>query len=119
MRNLLLPLLAILLFAACTTTENAKKIAGHWHGASWTSNGQPIGQDASSISFSFNEDGTYSYVNAGERENGLYRVDADNVYTRPEGREEIMVKIARVTKDSLVFDMNRAGSAETLTLLRD
>jgi hypothetical protein len=32
--------------------------------------------------------------------------------------QEIMVKIAKLTSDSLVFEMNRSGTAETLILLK-
>ncbi|GAB4093378.1 lipocalin-like domain-containing protein [Flaviaesturariibacter terrae] len=118
MKKLLPTLAALLLLGSCTTTENAKKIAGHWRGASWLSNGQPTSQDPAAIEFTFAEDGNYSYVNGSVREHGLYRVDGDNLYTRPEGGQDIMVRIARAVPDTLVLDMNRAGTSETLTLVR-
>lgn len=107
-----------LLLASCSTTENAKKIEGNWRGASWLRDGQPNGQDASAISFHFDAAGNYTYVNSGQQEKGLYKVDDNNLYTTPAGGQEIMVKIVKLTADSLVFDMNRAGVAETMTLIR-
>ncbi|RYY86025.1 MAG: hypothetical protein EOO15_15520 [Chitinophagaceae bacterium] len=118
MTKLLSPLLASFILFACTTTENAKKIAGSWRGAAWTSNGQPIGQDPAVIAFTFGADGNYTYVNAGITERGLYQVQDNDVYTKPEGGEEIKVHIASITKDTLVFEMNRSGAPELLTLVR-
>ena len=40
------------------------------------------------------------------------------LFTKPEGQAEIMVKISKLTNDSLVFDMNRGGTVEVLTLLK-
>lgn len=110
--------LCALLLGACTTTENAKKIVGRWQGSSWLRNGQPFGQDASAISFQFDDAGNYTYTNAGQQEKGVYKLDNDNLYTTPAGGQDIMVKIVKLSADSLVFDMNRAGQAETMTLLR-
>ena len=40
------------------------------------------------------------------------------LFTTALKQNEIMVKIMKLTKDSLVFDMNRGGQPETLTLLK-
>ena len=40
------------------------------------------------------------------------------LFTKPAGEKEIMVKIAKLTGDSLIFDMNRSGQSETLILTR-
>ncbi|WP_165917292.1 lipocalin family protein [Flaviaesturariibacter aridisoli] len=111
-------ILATLLLGSCTTTDNAKKIEGNWRGASWLRDGQPFGQDASAITFTFDANGNYTYTNSGQQEKGLYKLDDNNLYTTPAGGQDIMVKIVKLTADSLVFDMNRAGVSETMTLLR-
>ncbi len=41
------------------------------------------------------------------------------LFTRPADQQEIMVKIAKLTMDTLIFDMNRSGQTELLTLRRD
>jgi hypothetical protein len=113
----------ILLFSvgvlfSCNTTHNADLIAGDWKGAQWMVDGKPSANDATGTAFHFSADGNYTYDYAGSRESGLYKVDGDNLYTTPTGGQAIMVHIARLTKDSLVFDMNRSGRSETLILLR-
>ena len=52
-------------------------------------------------------------------ENGKYYITNNELYTTPDGGTKMMVKITKLTQDSLVFDMNRGGQAETLTLLRN
>jgi hypothetical protein len=112
-------LLAIIFYVAgCTTTENAKKLVGQWRGVAWISNGAPVENQPIDVNFAFLEDGNYTYTNSGQKESGLYRIEGDNLYTTPAGQEAIMVKIVKLTADSLVFDMNRAGSAETMVLVR-
>jgi hypothetical protein len=112
-------LLGISVFlSACTTTENAKKLVGQWRGAAWTSNGVPVESQPIDVTFAFQEDGNYTYTNSGQKESGLYKIEGDNLYTTPAGQQAIMVKIVKLTADSLVFDMNRAGNSETMVLLR-
>lgn len=110
----------ILLFAfsACSDNKNDKLIIGNWQGAEWLVNGKPSENNAQSTEFSFNEKGEYTYVNAGNTESGTYKIESDMLFTTPKGKQEIMVKIAKVTNDSLVFDMNRGGQSESLTLLK-
>ncbi len=40
-----------------------------------------------------------------------------NVIFQRTNQQEIMVKINKLTKDSLIFNMNRSGTSEILTLL--
>lgn len=117
-RTLLAATAAAFLTASCTTTENAGKIVGSWQGAEWLVDGKPA-NDAGSARFEFAADGNYTYTYNGAREAGLYEINEDKLFTTPAGGQKIMVRIARLTTDSLVFDMNRGGRAETLTLVRD
>jgi hypothetical protein len=109
--------LAIVSLSACDTTQNAKQIVGNWSASEWLVNGKPS-EDAKGTSFQFKEDGNYTYNYGGTAESGLYKIDGENLYTTPTGGQTIMVHIMRLSKDSLVFDMNRSGRSETLTLLR-
>ena len=110
-------LLAISLFS-CADTKNNQMIIGQWTGASWYVDGKPSGHNAAATGFSFDEKGNYSFNYAGTLEKGTYKVENNMLFTRPAGQNEIMVKIAKLTSDTLVFDMNRGGTAEVLTLLR-
>ncbi|GAA4338054.1 lipocalin family protein [Flaviaesturariibacter amylovorans] len=119
MRNLLMAAAAGLLLASCETAQNANALVGTWSGAEWLVDGKQVpARNAAATSFTFAEDGNYTYTNEGVVEKGLWKIQDDKLYTTPAGQTEMMVKIARVTKDSLVFDMNRGGLPETLTLVR-
>lgn len=103
---------------SCSESKNNKMINGHWAGAAWLINGQPSNRDIEHTAFKFDSTGHYSFVYADTKEEGTYKVENDMLFTTPAGQTEIMVKIKKLTNDSLVFDMNRGGQAEELTLIR-
>ena len=108
----------ILIIAACGNTENNKLIIGNWQGVKWVVGGQPSQNMASLTSFSFDSSGAYTYQYGNSQETGTYKVANDELYTTPKNEMEIMVKIKKLSQDTLVFEMNRGGQAEELTLVR-
>jgi Lipocalin-like domain len=114
----LLLTLAILLLTSCADTKNNKIIIGSWHATQWEANGKPLDRNVETTFFTFTDKGTYTYENAGKIEDGTYKVEIDNLFTTAKGKQEIMVKIVKATNDSLVFDMNNGGQAETITLIK-
>ena len=112
----MLPLVLLLLSCNNNTVDN-KLIIGNWSGVEWLINGQPSNRKVEATYFSFDDKGKYSFDYDGTKEEGTYKVENDMLFTTPKGNAEIMVKITKLTKDSLVFDMNRGGQPETLTLL--
>jgi len=111
-------ILVVIAFCSCGETKPQFSIVGNWQGTEWLVNGKPSDNNATSTSFNFDEKGAYTFINAGNTEKGTYKVENDMLFTTPTGQQEIMVKIAKLTKDSLVFDMNRGGQSESLTLLK-
>lgn len=106
------------LITACNKENiNDTLIIGKWQGVHWQSNGTEI-NDAKATTFSFDANKSYTYTYAGTEEKGTYRIEKNKLYTTPEGKVEIMVSIAKLTADTLIFDMNRGGQAETLTLVK-
>lgn len=112
-----LVLLSFFLFS-CEESENSKLIVGSWSGTEWLVEGKPSGKNATGTEFNFDSSGNYTYNYAGNIERGTYKVEKNNLFTKPEGGLEMMVIIAKLTNDSLVFDMSRGGRPETLILLR-
>jgi hypothetical protein len=110
-------LVASLLFS-CGDTTNNKMIVGEWQASEWMINGQPSVQNARNTSFRFKDNNEYTFINSGIEESGTYKIENNMLFTTAKGQQEMMVKIAKLTNDSLVFDMNRGGQGETLTLLR-
>ena len=116
-RSYLLLVVVLLLSASCTNNENNKMIMGNWKGVEWL--GSTSNLDAKKASFTFDDKGNYSFVYDNNKEEGTYKVENDMLFTKPANQQEIMVKIVKLTKDSLTFIMNRSGQAETLILIRE
>lgn len=108
----------IIFLVSCADTKNNKLIIGSWRGVEWKMENNSAMRDASQTFFSFDEKGQYGFEYNGRMEKGSYKVENDMLFTRPEGEQEIMVKILKLTNDSLVFGMNRGGDQEVLTLIR-
>ena len=109
----------LLLFFSCNNnSENNKLIMGNWSAVEWLVNGKPSDRNVQATHFSFTDKGAYSFEYAGNKETGTYKVENDMLFTTPVNQQEIMVKIIKLTKDSLIFEMNRGGQPESLTLLR-
>jgi hypothetical protein len=108
----------ILFSSSCGNSINNKNIVGKWKGIEWLINGHPSDRNAGETTFSFDNEGNYTFSSSGIFEKGSYNVENDMLFTKPEDQQEIMVRINKLTKDSLVFDMNRGGQPETLVLLR-
>ncbi len=103
---------------SCGNTENNKLIIGNWQGVQWVVGGQPSENMTSQTSFSFDSTGVYSYQYGSNKETGTYKIANDELYTTPNNELEMMVKIIKLTADSMVFEMNRGGQSEELTLIR-
>ncbi|MEP6646023.1 MAG: lipocalin family protein [Saprospiraceae bacterium] len=112
-------LLLTILPQACTDKEKVNMIIGKWRGSEWLVDGSPSGHTASDAIFTFKDDGKYSFEYTGNVENGSYYVNNSQLFTTPDGGIKMMVKIPVLTKDTLIFDMNRGGQSEKLTLIRN
>jgi hypothetical protein len=112
-------MLLTLLFASCADRIDKKLLPGQWKGAKWIIEGIDNEIDASTAAFVFEENGQYTYTYNDAMEKGKYYVVNGELFTTPDGGTKMMVKIDKLTQDSLVFKMNRGGQAETLTLLRN
>lgn len=111
-------ILFIISITSCADTKNNKIIIGSWHGTQWVADGKPLNRNVETTYFTFTDKGTYTFENNGTTEAGTYKVEINNLFTTAKDKQEIMVKIVKLTNDSLVFDMNNGGQAETLTLVK-
>jgi hypothetical protein len=111
-------LAVVLLFSSCQSSKNEELILGKWKGAEWLVEGNPADYDPKEVHFTFSKDGYISDF-GGEKEKGTYYIRGDELYTTPDDKMEIMVQIAQLSKDTLVFNMNRGGTAEKLTLVHE
>ena len=118
--NFLIKVIPFLFFLlSCNNnSENNKLIIGNWTGVEWLVNGAASSHSAGDTHFTFTDKGEYSFEYGENREKGTYKIENDMLFTTPAGEQEMMVKITLLKKDSLIFDMNRGGQPETLTLLK-
>lgn len=112
-------LIVCIYIISCNQSKNKALLVGEWKGTEWLVDGNPSEYDAKQVSFTFDTDGGYSANFGNSAEKGMYLVRDNKLFTTPEGQLEIMVEIAKITKDSLVFNMNRSGRAEQLTLIKE
>ena len=119
MKNLFIAFFATMTLAACQQDLDSKLLLGNWQGAEWTVNGDAGQRDAASVKFTFNEDGTYSASYGSQTEKGTWYIAGDKLYTHAEGQQEKKVRLEELSATKVVFDMNRAGTAEKLTLEKE
>jgi hypothetical protein len=113
-------LLAVLFLASCgSETAIPEAIYGNWKGVSWSVEGQDTGLDAAAVSFQFTAPTAYTATFGDQQEKGTFKVDGDKLYTTAEGQMQKMVKIIRLTADTLEMEMNRAGTKENLVLKKE
>ena len=115
----ILTALFISIFFSCGSTENNKLIIGKWIGSEWLIDGKSSNRNTAETHFIFDEKGNYSFIYEGTEEKGTYKIENDMLFTKQANQQEIMVKISKLTKDSLIFNMNRSGTSEMLTLLKN
>jgi len=108
----------VMILFSCLDTKDKQLLVGEWNGAEWLVNGSPAGYDPGNASFTFGDDGKYSFTYSGNTESGKYFLSNNELFTTPEGGIKMMVKVAKLTQDTLIMDMNRGGQPERLTLLR-
>lgn len=119
MKQLFIFFSALILFSACTDNPNAYLIQGRWKGSSWLNNGSTKQVQMEAVLFEFDSTGQYAFTYKNNTQKGTYKVENDLLFTKAEGQQEMMVKIERLTLDSMILGMNNGGTAETLILIRD
>ncbi len=117
--SLLSTLACTILFLSCHDSENKKLILGHWTGVEWLDNSGNAGYNAAEAAFTFGEDGRYTFSYQDTEEKGDYFISNSQLYTTPDGGIKMMVKVTRLTQDTMIFEMNRGGQPERLTLVRN
>ncbi len=103
---------------SCNMTVDEKLVIGDWKGVEWLIDGQDSEYDATTTYFSFAEGGTYTYQYGDMGEEGSFSVVNNQLFTTPNGGIKMMVKLKKLTLDTMVMNMNRGGTSETLTLVR-
>lgn len=107
----------LFLLASCNTYLNTEYIIGNWKTSQWIRLDTYESVKAK-MAFNFDENGTYLVDYGAQKENGTYWFAGEFLHTLEEGQSEKSVRIAKLTMDSLVIDMNRSGVMERVILLK-
>jgi len=120
LKSLLICVSILTALSSCQNNDEAQKLlTGKWRGVEWRAAGEATQRDVQSVHFQFEQDGSYQAAFGAQQEAGKYRLDGYKLYTNAEGQAQKMVKLTKLTQDTLVMDMNRAGQEETLVLVKE
>ncbi len=111
--------ISTIFFSSCNNTEQKKLIVGKWKCAEWLVKGENQLSENTNVSFQFLEDGKYAYNNQSLNEKGTYKIQGGRLYSTPDNELEIAVDIEKLTADTLIFNMSRAGVPETMLLIKE
>ena len=111
-------LLPCLLLACQQDNQYKEKIIGQWQVDKWLVGKERTEKQSLTAIFNFQPGGQYDVDYTTQKEVGTYRIAGSKLYTTEEGQMEKMVKITRLTADTMVFEKNRAGQFEVLILLK-
>ena len=118
MKPILTFCLTLMLLQGCNSLHDEALLHGQWKTQKWIvlSSGQKINNK---MDFTFNADKTYVVDYGSQDEKGSYYIAGEYLHTKETGATEKSVKIKLLTTDSLIFEMNRAGSLEQVLLLKN
>jgi len=109
--------IVLVLLSSCSSSLDVSLLNGEWKVAAWkvVSSGKAISQK---MDFNFNADKTYVIDYGSQKETGTFYLSGQHLHTKENGGIEKSVRIKHLTRDSMILDMNRAGSLEEIILVR-
>ena len=112
-------LFTFFVLVSCSNSDQYEKMKGSWVCASWINQSDGSDMCNDNVHFSFMLDKTYSSQFNATKEAGTYYLVGNVLYVTPKGKTEFGVEIQRLDTDTMTILMNRSGSAETLTLVKN
>lgn len=111
-----LVVLSVFICIACNDGVDKKNLYGKWKTVEWKEL-QSNRAIPNNMNFDFSEDGKYVLDYGSEKEIGKWWVRGDFLHTREDGQQEKKVKITSLSRDTMIFQMNRGGILEQVILL--
>lgn len=113
--------LALFLIATCfiacqsENTEYMESIKGSWVGTAWEVDGKTQANPGAYM-FNFSADGTYTSQLGASSQKGEYGIKGNKLSTQVEGQKKVIVEIQELADGKMLWEMNRGGQKELLTL---
>ncbi len=110
-------IILLLSFISCGSKYDDSLLEGKWKTVEWIKldNNQLL---TNQMDFVFDNNGRYSLDYGSATEKGKFWISGEYLHTIEDERAEKKVRIINLTTDSLVFEMNRAGYLEKVSLLK-
>lgn len=118
MKYTLTIVVSLMIWMGCSEppiTTNAE-LAGTWKGVETLRSGKV--QPYIPFSFSFNTDSTYTYKGGSYTEEGTFLINGTKLITTAEGDLEKQVEVAKIANDTLILNMNDAGTDMRMILVK-
>ena len=121
LRGFIYLLLLCFVFFSCQNSDDVQTL-GTWKLYGLTESGQKQNVDLKNFEFKFNADGSYHFHGSSQMvETGTYRTEGDKLYTTDTSRQNALEKVVRVvklSKDSMNFEMNNSGIPMEFLMVR-
>jgi len=118
MARLLFSAAVLFLISSCVVEKHKEPLIGDWTLSNWEVKSTKQKLSGQKMDFTFKDNDRYLVDYGSEQEKGDWRVAGNNLYTTEDDNVQKMVKITKLENDTLVFDMNRSGRLETVTLVK-
>ncbi len=110
-----------LLFSACEPPIDNTLLLGQWQAVAMVE-ADKVNEDITDIRFNFSDADTYTYQGGPSyQEAGHYRIQGDLLYstdTLAQQRVEKVVRIIKLTSDTLFLQMNKGGLDQEMRLVK-
>lgn len=118
LQSLSIPFFVAFLCMCCTSSLfEESHLHGSWDKQEWKdlTNDKLI---PNQMDFAFDSDRRYEVDYGSEKEIGKYWISGKYLHTVEDGKAEKKVEILKLNQDTLIFQMNRAGTIEEVFLLK-
>lgn len=102
---------------SCGSSLDASYLPGLWQTVDWkvVATGQRIDNK---MDFAFTTSDRYAVDYGSQKEEGSFYLAGEYLHTKEDSALEKSVRVSKLTRDTMIFEMNRAGSIEVVTLVK-
>lgn len=107
----------MIIFNSCDENPYTEQVIGNWRTVDWHLKGSPV-KINQKMDFVFYPEKRYKVDYGTETEEGKYWFEGMDLYSIEDGANMKKVKLVKLTTDTMMLEMNRAGRIEEVLLVR-